>query len=246
MRLFSTTTFIGPYGGAPVPSMIITLRMISDRNGPRPSPARRAGAGRKPSVSRALCGRLRRPRRLDGPAPRNGPACAPDTSEYDEQSSKSHGSSGENYRNIGESRELGNWGIKIDKLDVSIHKSYILRDLMPRTTNRFPLTGSTSCSRSPTDDLHGLADHERRLRPHERPDAFLARYAVRRAQEDDQGRARRRCETRRASFKSAAGGRASTGSPTRAAARCAAEAERLAGFVEAARAKRLLKRPRTT
>ena len=47
IRLFSTITLAGPNGGAPVPSITITLRMVSVGNGPAPSPDRRSGAGTK-------------------------------------------------------------------------------------------------------------------------------------------------------------------------------------------------------
>ena len=35
----------GPNGGAPVPSITMTLRIVSVGNGPAPSPGRRSGAG---------------------------------------------------------------------------------------------------------------------------------------------------------------------------------------------------------
>ena len=49
MRLFSTTTFMGPKGGEPVPSMTITLRIVSVGKGPRPSVGRRSGAATRPA-----------------------------------------------------------------------------------------------------------------------------------------------------------------------------------------------------
>ena len=45
MRLRSMTTFMGPAGGAPVPSITMTLRIVRVGNGPCPSPLRRSGAG---------------------------------------------------------------------------------------------------------------------------------------------------------------------------------------------------------
>ena len=48
IRLPSTMTSIGPIGGAPVPSITVTLRIASVLNGPSPSPGRRSGAGMMP------------------------------------------------------------------------------------------------------------------------------------------------------------------------------------------------------
>jgi hypothetical protein len=48
MRLPSTVMFIGPAGGAPVPSISMTPRMVRVLNGPRPSFVRRADAAVNP------------------------------------------------------------------------------------------------------------------------------------------------------------------------------------------------------
>ena len=55
IRLPDTTTSTGPWGGAPLPSINMTPRMTSVLNGPRPSSARRFGAGVRPPS--AIAGR---------------------------------------------------------------------------------------------------------------------------------------------------------------------------------------------
>ena len=77
IRLPSTTMSIGPIGGAPVPSIIVTPRMTNFLYGPRPSSDRRFGAGRR-HILRALLGahRLDAGRRDGGNGRRNGKRAA--------------------------------------------------------------------------------------------------------------------------------------------------------------------------